>query len=193
MEVNYDLHKYITIFDNALPLKNLKAFERICKDYKNFESAKIIGDKEQELDEKVRKVGTWGLNNLNTNSFTEVLWCNYLMKHFKNYITGYQDFHKVSGAWVIDDIQVLKYGVGGHYQFHTDYSPKIARQFSCIFFVNDNYDGGDLCFKYPNSEKITKIKKKANRMIVWPSNFLYPHCVSPVTKGERYSVVAWAR
>ena len=31
-----------------------------------------------------------------------------------------------------------------------------------------------------------------NRMIIWPSTFLYPHTVKPVTKGTRYSVVAWA-
>ena len=31
-----------------------------------------------------------------------------------------------------------------------------------------------------------------NRLIIWPSNFLFPHSVLPVTKGLRYSVVAWA-
>ena len=36
------------------------------------------------------------------------------------------------------------------------------------------------------------VEKKANRMIIWPSNFLYPHSVKPVTEGIRYSVVSWA-
>ena len=36
------------------------------------------------------------------------------------------------------------------------------------------------------------IEKKSNRMIVWPSNFLYPHAVKPVTEGIRYSIVSWA-
>ena len=61
-----------------------------------------------------------------------------------------------------------------------------------MVFINDNYEGGELVFKYPNSEDTTKIDKKKNRIIIWPSNFLYPHSVFPVTKGERYSVVAWA-
>ena len=58
--------------------------------------------------------------------------------------------------------------------------------------VNENYKGGELCFKYPKIDKITTIEKKENRMVIWPSNFLYPHMVKPVTEGERYSVVAWA-
>ena len=64
---------------------------------------------------------------------------------------------------------------------------------SCIYFINDDYEGGDLHFKYPNSDDVTVIQKKRNRIIVWPSNFLYPHSVKEVTKGERYSVVAWAQ
>jgi predicted 2-oxoglutarate/Fe(II)-dependent dioxygenase YbiX len=28
-------------------------------------------------------------------------------------------------------------------------------------------------------------------MLIWPSNFLYPHKVNPVKKGIRYSMVCW--
>jgi hypothetical protein len=192
MEVNFDLHKYITVFNDVVPKKTLKAFRKICDNSDKFVGATIIGDAEPILDEKIRKVGTWGLNNINTNSYTEILWCNYLIKHLKTCITNYQVFHELSNDFVINDIQVLKYGKGGHYKFHTDHNPKIPRQFSCIFLVNDDYKGGDLCFKYPKSDKLTTIPKKENRMIIWPSNLLYPHCVMPVTEGERYSVVAWA-
>jgi predicted 2-oxoglutarate/Fe(II)-dependent dioxygenase YbiX len=132
------------------------------------------------------------LNNVGTTSLTEVLWCNYLIKHLKTCLNNYYYFHNLKGEFLVNDIQILKYGKGDHYQFHTDHSPKIPRHHSCIFMINDDYEGGDLCFKYPNSEKTTTIEKKENRMIIWPSNVLYPHCVLPVTKGERYSVVAWA-
>ena len=29
-------------------------------------------------------------------------------------------------------------------------------------------------------------------LLIFPSNFLYPHRVDPVTKGVRYSYVSWA-
>ena len=34
--------------------------------------------------------------------------------------------------------------------------------------------------------------KRPNRLIIWPSSFMYPHCVTPIEKGIRYSIVAWA-
>ena len=65
--------------------------------------------------------------------------------------------------FLINDIQVLKYGKGGHYKFHTDHNTRIPRHYSCIFMINDDYEGGDLCFKYPKSEKITTIEKNPTR------------------------------
>ena len=29
-------------------------------------------------------------------------------------------------------------------------------------------------------------------IVMWPSNFLYPHGVTEATKGKRYSAVTWA-
>ena len=192
MEVNYDLHKYITVFNDVMPKKTLESFKRICKASDKFVGATIIGDDEPVVDENIRKVGTWALHNINTNSYTDVLWCNYLLNHLKICINNYNYFHDLPNEFLVNDIQVLKYGKGGHYKFHTDHNPRIPRHYSCIFMVNDDYEGGDLCFKYPNSEKTTTIQKKENTMIIWPSKSLYPHCDLPVTKGERYSVVAWA-
>jgi predicted 2-oxoglutarate/Fe(II)-dependent dioxygenase YbiX len=41
-----------------------------------------------------------------------------------------------------------------------------------------------------SSSKI--IKPKTGRTIIWPSNFMYPHKVIPVTSGTRYTLVSWA-
>jgi len=92
----------------------------------------------------------------------------------------------------INDIQVLKYVPGGHYKFHIDDNTNIHRVLSLIYFVNDDYEGGDLVFKLIGTEEVLKVEKKKNRLIIWPSNFMYPHSVTPVLKGIRYSVVAWA-
>ncbi len=192
MEVNFDLHKYITAFDNVIPKKTLETLKKICINHKDFESATVIGGGEPVLNENIRRVKTWGLNNIGTNSLTEVLWCNYLLKHLKTCVTNYLHFHDFSTQFVVNDIQILKYTPGGRFYFHPDHKIKIPSAFSFIFLDNEDYKGGELCFKYPKSDKITTIDKKENRMIIWPSNFLYPHCVKPVTEGERYSVVAWA-
>jgi predicted 2-oxoglutarate/Fe(II)-dependent dioxygenase YbiX len=58
--------------------------------------------------------------------------------------------------------------------------------------LNNDYEGGNLCFRNPDGSGEWEVEVKPNRMIIWPSTFLYPHTVKPVTKGKRYSVVAWA-
>jgi len=52
--------------------------------------------------------------------------------------------------------------------------------------LNDNYEGGDLVFFTD-----TPIKMKAGSLLIFPSNFLYPHEVKLITKGTRYSIVSW--
>jgi predicted 2-oxoglutarate/Fe(II)-dependent dioxygenase YbiX len=69
---------------------------------------------------------------------------------------------------------------------------QIPRTMSCILLLNNDYEGGNLCFRNPDGSGEWEVEVKPNRMIIWPSNFLYPHTVKPVTKGKRYSVVAWA-
>ena len=58
--------------------------------------------------------------------------------------------------------------------------------------MNNDYEGGDLTWSMHGKE-FMRSKTKPNSMIIWPSSFLYPHGVEPVTKGTRYSIVAWAR
>jgi hypothetical protein len=58
---------------------------------------------------------------------------------------------------------------------------------SIVAVLNDNYEGGEFIM-FDDYE----IKFKAGDLIVFPSVFLYPHLVKPVTKGTRYSFVSWA-
>jgi len=58
---------------------------------------------------------------------------------------------------------------------------------SILALLNDDFEGGDfLMFE----DK--KVKLSAGDIIIFPSNFMYPHAVTTVTKGTRYSCVSWA-
>ncbi len=52
--------------------------------------------------------------------------------------------------------------------------------------LNDDYEGGELLFW-----EDTKMKLRKGEVIIFPSNFLYPHKVLEVTKGNRYSFIVW--
>lgn len=196
MEINNnDLHKYIRLYNDFLPEEPLKSLITLCKNYEGFSAATIVRNNNGKLgavDEKIRKTQWWDLN-YKSKSLTTVHWYNFLGSLFNKAFLDYENFYDLSvKGFRINDIQILKYVDGGHYEFHSDHSPLLPRTYSSILFLNDDFEGGDLLFKYPLSKQIVKIPKKKNTLIVWPSNFLFPHKVTPVTKGERYSVVSWA-
>ena len=67
-----------------------------------------------------------------------------------------------------------------------------VRKISVSAILNDDYEGGEMRFRtlHENSEvKETVIKPQMGDLIIFPS--FIDHKVSPVTKGVRYSVVAW--
>ena len=57
---------------------------------------------------------------------------------------------------------------------------------SIIGILNDDYEGGELIMFEDK-----KIDTKKGDLLIFPSNFLYPHRIAPVTKGARYSYVSW--
>jgi predicted 2-oxoglutarate/Fe(II)-dependent dioxygenase YbiX len=83
--------------------------------------------------------------------------------------------------------ELLRYKEGQFYTEHTDSFKARPRAVSCSFALNDDYEGGE--FAFFNREKVFKIPKGA--AILFPSNFMYPHEIMPVTKGTRYSVITW--
>lgn len=82
---------------------------------------------------------------------------------------------------------LLKYNVGGFYTTHTDSFKDRPRAVSCSFALNDDYEGGE--FAFFDRELVYKLKKGS--CIMFPSNFMYPHEIMPVTSGTRYSIVTW--
>lgn len=52
--------------------------------------------------------------------------------------------------------------------------------------LNDDYKGGDFVMW----DKVIKLKQGS--VIVFPSNFLFPHKVDEVIEGNRYTFVSWA-
>ena len=83
--------------------------------------------------------------------------------------------------------EILRYKEGQFYTQHTDSFKARPRAVSCSFALNDDYEGGEWGFF--NRELVVKAPKGA--AVLFPSNFMYPHEIMPVTKGTRYSVITW--
>tara|TARA_R100001509_G_scaffold164531_2_gene142474 strand:+ start:1562 stop:2158 length:597 start_codon:yes stop_codon:yes gene_type:complete len=95
----------------------------------------------------------------------------------------------------IDKLRFLKYGIGGRYEWHTDYGRHECsmRKLTGIIQLSDSndYEGGDFEFGLTDTEGSGLLKGNRTKgcLLVFPS-FL-SHRVAPLTKGKRYSIITW--
>ena len=187
-----EIKNFVKIYDEVLPWKGLSNLIRFANT-SHFNEATINGGKENITNFNVRRTYTLSLSNLN-NSISNVHWFNLLHFFFDQKLKQYgSDTNILDYSYEkISDIEILKYENTGFYTWHVDHFSKIPRTMSCILLLNNDYKGGNLCFRNPDGTGEWEVEVRPNRMIIWPSIFLFPHTVKPVTKGKRYSVVAWA-
>lgn len=181
-----NLKDYIVTFDGAITDGLCNA---IFDEYKNCDDW-IKAITASGKDNAERQCKTIGLSfdsiiqkNLQVRKNLDV----YLFTSVSNVIKQYNE--KFGGCTIQEDsgYELLKYEVGDFYKTHTDSFKDRPRAVSCSFMLNDDYEGGE--FAFFNRELVYKLKKGS--CIMFPSNFMYPHEVMPVTSGTRYSIVTW--
>ena len=91
------------------------------------------------------------------------------------------------------NLKWLKYTSTSKMTIHCDHisgfyggSPYGIPTLSCLCNLNDDFTGGDVVL-FQNKN----MKMKIGEMIIFPSNFLFPHEIKPIKKGTRYSFVSW--
>ena len=95
--------------------------------------------------------------------------------------------------------ELIRYDVGGFFRIHVDQftsgtqgniggSPD-KRILSCVALVNNDFEGGELAFFEGEDRYVPELNK--GDVVLFPSTFLFPHEVTKVTKGIRYSIVTW--
>jgi prolyl 4-hydroxylase len=107
-----------------------------------------------------------------------------------------------------EQIHIVKYNVGGEYKQHhdffhpnTDYFESHIqrggqRVYSCIFYLNDYFLGGETNF--PKIEY--KVNPKIGKLVVWKNlnddmslNYNSLHAGLPVISGEKWICIVWVR
>ena len=122
---------------------------------------------------------------------TDLFYWNFIKQEIERLYVFYKSkFPKILSN-KINQIDLLKYEVGGKYEVHTDQFTTSVRHLSIIMNLNDDYEGGDLVFTDQKDNEIKRLKLNKGSIVFFPSNFMYPHKIEPITKGTRYSIVAW--
>ena len=106
-------------------------------------------------------------------------------------IFNYSKEHELFACQRHTDFRLNKYSKGGFMSKHCDnihhsHDQEYGfPQVSALLFLNDNYEGGE--FVVADETYTTK----RGSGIIFPSNFMFPHEVKPITKGIRWSVITW--
>ena len=100
-------------------------------------------------------------------------------------------YHYGMDLKAMDILQYTKYPEGGHYTFHNDvfHHQGMMRKLSLVLALTpaSDYDGGEFAF----FDRELQYKLKKGSAITFPSNYMFPHEIMPVTSGTRYSIITW--
>lgn len=82
---------------------------------------------------------------------------------------------------------IIKYGVGQKFELHCDDFQQQTRRLSCVMYLNEDYEGGELHF--PEQNLI--LKPREGDVILFPSFFSYPHKSLPIRSGTKLAITTW--
>lgn len=113
-------------------------------------------------------------------------------------------------SWYFIESDVCKYipnrGISDTHamNYHTDYRQGKAKEpgdkfaITCVFYLNDSYEGGEISFRIFNEEFTEFIeeinyKPSTGDVIIFPSKHPYYHGVRILTSGEKYILRSYWR
>ena len=180
------LHQAIFKIEKVLSkdwCKNLTQYmDIVC----NNKATVLINNKRVE-DTKQRNVYDYGLSDQGQDVDYNKILSDVIKDNIRQYLKSFTYLLELK----MEGINLLKYTEGNFYNTHIDSFHTVNRQISIIINLNENYEGGDIVFMHPTTRKpYSKIRLKTGEMLLFPSNFMYPHQVTKITKGIRYSCVS---
>jgi|TARA_R100001015_G_C4542091_1_gene105860 predicted 2-oxoglutarate/Fe(II)-dependent dioxygenase YbiX len=175
-----NLKDFIKVYDNVLDKDICKKIIKTA-DKSKFKMA-TLEDKVE--DAKIRNCYNKPLSQEFETTIFETV--GNVLTLYQNDIGSFAD-----GAEGIDTGYIHLFYKGsekGKYETHIDHFSAEPRLLSISILLNDNFDGGSFCFF---NEYV--IEKKVGSAIAFPSNFMFPHAVLPVSNGDRHSIITWIR
>lgn len=179
---------FINVFDNIIPHS---LCDEIMNEYSNSSLFEMAGiGSSGTVNTSIRNVPSIlmsDVNIINLNFDKRKKIDTSLYECMQVAIQKYNDIHEHVSIVEDTGYLYLKYNIGNFYIEHTDSFKEIPRAVSCSIALNDDYEGGEFCF----FQKELKYKMKKGSVLMFPSNFMYPHEIVPVTRGVRHAIITW--
>ncbi len=181
----YDL---IIIRENTIPPKHIEELMLLTNTAATKQATVIQEDNNHETDLEVRNTLWYNITDEVSKRLEEAVAGCFIQYAAPKYNCQFKAY---------EPVQFLGYPPGGHYKGHNDgetfnyetrqWERLMDRDVSFLFYLNDQYGGGELEFP----ELGLTIKPKKGMMIAFPSYKEFAHKVHPVTWGHRYTLVSW--
>ena len=187
--------------------KDLRSYLKIYSDWLTPEVCEETVDELEKVEGQFQTHEFYDYQNNSHHSYEHELAVTWSDVKYKNYIMkriwdGLQRYHQelvASGcnwyqSWKgYTEVRFNRYRENTQMKLHCDHihsmfdgQRKGIPTLTILGGLNGGYEGGDLVFW-----EDTPITLKSGEIMIFPSNFLYPHRVDLVTKGTRYSYVSW--
>jgi predicted 2-oxoglutarate/Fe(II)-dependent dioxygenase YbiX len=181
------LDDFIKVYDNIV---SEDLCNKILKEYQSCNEWNATRVGEGTVNPNIRNCSVVQISdpqvidkNFEIRKFIDVELHQQLLEVVKKYSQEFPDFCPS----IDTGYDLLCYETGQFYTRHTDSFLQQQRSISCSLCINDDYSGGEFAF----FDREIMIRAGKGSVIVFPSNFMYPHEIMPVTEGTRYSVITW--
>lgn len=189
-----NLEDYIVLTKGAMTTALCDAIVEEYATCDLWDQAKIyMGGMPDIVDENFRKVETISLSAssvVEENKKIRSAIDRYIYTTVARVLDSYRE--RFPSVTAVEDTgyELLRYKENCFYKEHIDCVwQNTYRELSCSIVLNSGYKGGE--FSFFGGKKIYAPEK--GDILMFPSNFMYPHAVLPVTEGERISIVTWFR
>ena len=190
-EMLYNPYDLIIIKEKVIPQENIEELMLLTNNTKDISQATIINNDKADNSEtnlEVRNTLWYNIPEEMAKNLEQAVAACFREHIAPKYNCQFKSY---------EPVQFLGYPVGGHYKGHNDgeifndktrqWEKTMERDVSFLFYLNDQYGGGELEFY----DLGLTIKPKKGMMIAFPSYKEFAHKVHPVTWGHRYSLVSW--
>ena len=181
------LEDFVQVFDNVLSPENCNL---ILDEYKNSSEWLDTRTGDGEVSKDTRNCTEISISSqhiLEQNFDVRKNLDDAVFESVRNVITNYNNLIPTFRIDIDTGYQLLRYKEGEFYIQHTDSFKEQQRSLSCSIQLNEDYEGGEFAL----FDREMMIRTKPGSVIVFPSNFMYPHEIMPVIKGTRYSIITW--
>lgn len=110
----------------------------------------------------------------------------FLLEKFRNKL---KSNFKIKEEIYTEYLALIKWEIGDNQTPRAEATPDLYnyRDFSCIYHLNDDYEGGEIYF--PKQDIV--MKPSANTLIFFPGNSDYEYGIMPIKSGTRHTITSF--